>query len=258
MVGKLAADKARKFARDRAEKAARDAGTELEQKIVKNPAAQEQMMNMLDLLYRKAMDGIPHVSRSVDELVADYSSKNSSNRKAARALVKNQLLKCTTAGFLTSLGGAITLPIAVSADMTSVIYIQLRMIAAIAELAGYDPRIDQVQTFVFACLTGNTVNDLLKNAGINAGKKMAVNVIERIPGEVCTRINRAVGFRMITKFGETGVINLGKALPFVGGVIGGGFDYASTKAIAETAERLFFADDSDLAEISANPEDKEV
>ena len=45
--------------------------------------------------------------------------------------------------------------------------------------------------------------------------------------------------RFITKFGTKGVINLGKMVPIVGGVIGGTFDYAGTKIIASKAKDIF-------------------
>ena len=38
---------------------------------------------VLDIVYKKALDGIPKVSPSVDELVDDYVRKNPTPRKAA-------------------------------------------------------------------------------------------------------------------------------------------------------------------------------
>ena len=102
----------------------------------------QQMVDILDICYGKAMDGIPKVSKSVDELAEDYSSKYPTAEKAAKALAANQLVKCTTSGFLTGLGGIITLPVAVPANVSSVLYVQLRMIAAVAKLGGYEPNTD--------------------------------------------------------------------------------------------------------------------
>ena len=64
-------------------------------------------------------------------------------------------------------------------------------------------------------------------------------LIEKISGATLTRINQAVGFRLITKFGQTGIINLGKMVPLAGGVIGGGFDLVTTKIIAQNALKMF-------------------
>lgn len=199
----------------------------------------QQMVDILDVCYGKALDGIPKVSKSVDELAEDYSSKYPNAKKAADALVANQLIKCTTSGFLTGLGGLITLPVAVSANVSSVLYVQLRMIAAIAKLGGYEPNTDQVQTLVYACMTGQAVGDVLKGTGIKLGTKIATSSIQKISGATLARINQAVGFRLITKFGQTGIINLGKMVPLAGGVIGGGFDLVTTKIIAQNALKMF-------------------
>ena len=51
--------------------------------------------------------------------------------------------------------------------------------------------------------------------------------------------NRTVGFRLLTKFGTKGAINLSKAIPVIGGLIGGGLDAYSTKVIGNKAKDLF-------------------
>jgi hypothetical protein len=43
----------------------------------------------------------------------------------------------------------------------------------------------------------------------------------------------------MTKFGETGIINLGKVVPVVGGFVGGGIDVASTRIIGKNAYKIF-------------------
>ncbi|MGO2174028.1 MAG: EcsC family protein, partial [Staphylococcus equorum] len=71
-----------------------------------------------------------------------------------------------TSGFLTGLGGMITLPVALPANITSVVYVQMRMIAAIAHIRGYDLKDDEVKTLVYLCLTGQTAGDILKDVGV--------------------------------------------------------------------------------------------
>lgn len=189
----------------------------------------------LDKLYSSALNGIPMVSGSVDDLVEDYLSKYETVEEAAAALVRAQVVKCGTSGFITGFGGLIILPVAIPANLSSVFYVQMRMIAAIAVMGGYDVRSDQVKTQIYVCLTGTSVADLLKEAGINAGKQAARSAIKKIPGAVLTKINQRIGFRFITKFGEKGVVNLGKCVPLVGAVIGGGMDVASTRVIGKRA-----------------------
>ena len=64
-------------------------------------------------------------------------------------------------------------------------------------------------------------------------------MIEKIPGKVITKINQQVGFRLVTKFGEKGIVNLHKAPPIVGGIIGGSVDAISTNTVGNTARDIF-------------------
>lgn len=200
---------------------------------------ESQVSNLLADLYAKALDGIPGVSKSVEDLALDYLEKYDTREKAAKALINNQIAKCGTSGFLTGFGGIITLPVTIPANIANVLYVQIRMIAAIAWMGGFNIYSDQVQTMVYACLVGNSISNVMKQTGIKIGEKITTKTIEKIPGKVLTAINQKVGFRLLTKFGEKGAVNLVKLVPVAGGVIGGAFDAGSTKVIAANAYHLF-------------------
>lgn len=123
-----------------------------------------------------------------------------------------QAAKCGTSGFITGLGGIITLPVAIPANIASVIYVQLQMVAAVAAIGGYDPSDDEVRTMAYVCLTGQAY-----------------------------KINQKVGFRLLTKFGEKGVLNLGKMVSVAGGAISGVTDVLVTKVVARTALNAFIS-----------------
>ena len=210
--------------------------------------SQEDILKVLDTCYEKATNGISKISPSIDQLAGDYLSKHASKEEAIKDMLKKQVLKCTTSGFITGFGGAITLPVTIPANIGSVLYVQMRMIACTAYMAGYDISSDQVQTLVYACLAGLSVGEIAKQFGIKFGQKVAVGMIEKIPGKVLTKINQKVGFRLLTKFGEKGLINLGKLVPGVGAVINGGVDFAETKAIAKRAYQMFVENNFDIGE----------
>ncbi len=214
----------------------------------KNKFSQEDILKVLDTCYEKATNGISKISPSIDQLAGDYLSKHTSKEEAIKDMLKKQVLKCTTSGFITGFGGAITLPVTIPANIGSVLYVQMRMIACTAYMAGYDISSDQVQTLVYACLAGLSVGEIAKQFGIKFGQKVAVGMIEKIPGKVLTKINQKVGFRLLTKFGEKGLINLGKLVPGVGAVINGGVDFAETKAIAKRAYQMFVENNFDIGE----------
>ena len=165
------------------------------------PLSEAKAGKILDAVYEKTLNGIPMVSRSVDEIADDYLSHHDTPE------------------------------------------------AAIAKMGGYDVNSDQVQTLVYMCLTGTTIADIVKETGIQIGEKSLTAAIKKIPGAVLTKINQKMGFRFLTKFGEKGVINLGKLVPIAGGLIGGGVDIASTIVISRNAIRMFIKNETlDMSE----------
>lgn len=210
-----------------------------EKKII----SQEDIFKILDGVYTNVLKGIGTVSPKVEDFAEDYLKKSKSKEEAVKKLINNQVTKCATSGFLTGFGGFITLPISIPANISSVLYVQMRMIAGIAYLAGYDLNSDQVQTLVYACLAGVSVNQIIKKVGVEVGTKVARKTIDKIPGKVMTAINKKIGYRFITKAGEKGTVNLTKVVPVVGAVIGGGLDFLETKTIANRAYKWFFEDD---------------
>ncbi|HHN8431065.1 EcsC family protein [Proteus mirabilis] len=198
------------------------------------------IMQCLDYAYTKAIDGIPGMDTAY-ELANDYLKEKGELEDQINCLIRWQNTKSATSGFLTGVGGLITMPIAIPANISSVIFVQVRMIATIAIMAGYDVRDDKVKTLVYTCLAGNASKEILKDIGIQIGTKLTKSAISNISGKVLTKINQAVGFRLLTKFGEKGVINLGKCIPFIGGVIGGSFDAVTTNIIGNTARDTFLS-----------------
>ena len=204
---------------------------------------QTKIMEALDFAYEKALNGMPGVD-SVAELAADYleefrSGKVATLEEAANSLIRWQNTKSATSGFVTGLGGLLVMPVTIPANLASVYFIQIRMIGAIAHMAGYDVRNDKVKALIYSCLVGNAAKEVLKDVGIQLGKKLAQTSINRISGEVIKKINQAVGFRLLTKAGTTGVVNLSKAVPILGGVIGATVDAVTTNTIGNMAVEVF-------------------
>ena len=188
--------------------------------------------------YDKAVNGVPGLD-SAEELAACYLKKEGSLKEQINSLIRWQNTKAGTTGFVTGLGGMLTIPATLPVNITSVLFIQIRMIAAIAKMCGFDLKDDKVQTLVYVCLVGSSSSEIIKDLGIQISGKLAIAAIKKIPKAVITKINQAVGFRLLTKFGQKGFINLGKAVPLIGGIIGGAFDVVSTNTVGNTARNLF-------------------
>lgn len=215
-----------------------------EKKII----SQEDIFKVLDGVYTNVLKGIGNVSPKVEDFAEDYLKKSKTKEEAVKKMINNQITKCATSGFITGFGGLITLPISIPANISSVLYVQMRMIAGIAYLAGYDLKSDQVQTLVYACLAGVSVNQVIKKVGVEVGTKVATKTIDKIPGKVLTAINKKIGYRFITKAGKTSTVSLTKFVPVVGAVVGGGLDFVETKVIANRAYKWFWEDDFSVEE----------
>lgn len=208
--------------------------------MAKQQLTQAKIERMLEWAYKQVLSSHGPIDGAI-ELAADYQGQYGSPRKDAEALIRWQKTKAATSGFLSGLPGILAMPVTIPANMTSVLFIQLRMIAAIAHLGGYDLSNDRVKTLCFVCLCGNAATPILKDVGIQVGQKMALSALKRLPGKVFIEINKAVGFRLLTKFGEKGLINVGRAIPLLGGPIGGMFDLLWTNAVGKKARDVFLS-----------------
>lgn len=201
------------------------------------------LFTIMEKTLKQAIDGIGRgIGRvaSCKELADEYLEKNNNDKKAAaRKMANVQIAKCATSGFLTNLGGLITLPIAIPADLSAVWFIQLRMIGAIAVMAGLDLSKDQVKSLCYGCLAGVSCVEIAKRAGVELSKRSGYKLVGKIPATALRAINQKIGIKLFTKFGEKGIINIGKGVPFIGGFVGGTFDFISTATIANKAIKEF-------------------
>lgn len=194
-------------------------------------------MNMNDFLnsiYDSAING------KAVELANEYIDRYGRTEEAIDRLVANQRRKCTATGFVTGLGGMMTLPVALPADLYSSLVIQMNMIVAIAVIRGYDVNSDQVRTLVFLCIIGNSIGDVLRQAGI----KMVTNytakaIIPKLSQAVSKKIATNVGSKLLVKASTKGVSSMAKMVPVLGGVIGGAYNYAEVSTYANIARQRF-------------------
>lgn len=200
--------------------------------------SQSTVMKAMDWAYDKAVNGISGLD-SAEEMAEDYLNGEGSLRDKANCLIRWQNTKAGTSGFVTGLGGLLTLPVTLPANITTVLFVQIRMIAAIAKMGGYDLKDDRVKSLVYTCLVASSASDVAKQTGIAIGQKLAMSALKNMSADVLVKINQKVGFKLFTKFGEKGVINLGKAIPLLGGVVGGLFDSISTNTIGNVARDTF-------------------
>ena len=203
--------------------------------------SQEVILNALDWAYDKAVNGVRGLD-SAQDMADDYLKGEGALIDKVNSLIRWQNTKAGTSGFITGLGGLLTLPLTLPANITSVLYVQIRMVAAIAIMGGYDVKDDRVRSIVYSCIAASSAAEVAKNFGIKLGNKLAMQGIKKISGETLKKINQAVGFRLLTKFGQKGFVNLGKTIPFIGGIVGATFDVVATNTVGNVARNKIYCD----------------
>lgn len=175
---------------------------------------------IFDWAYNKALTGYVGAD-SAYELGDNFLREKGSLARQVDKLIRWQLSKAAASGFLTGIGGFAFMPFSIPANVASVIYIQVRMISAIAYMGGHDLQSDQVKTMVMATMVGNGAKEILKDISIRSGEKIGTKLLARV-----------------------GSKSFGKAVPLLGGIIGGAFDAASTQIVGKMAKKIFIENDN--------------
>lgn len=172
-------------------------------------------------------------------VATEHLAQHGDAERAIQRLVSTHVRLTASSGFLTGLGGLITMPVLIPADFTALWLSQARLAGAIAHLRGYDVHSEEVRSVIMLSLIGSSATEALAKAGVAVGNKSAVAAISKVPGRVLIEINKKVGYRLITKAGTKGVVNLTRLAPIAGGVIGGSVNLVSTRAVGAYAKNNF-------------------
>lgn len=199
-------------------------------------------VQLINAIIDRSINGVPPLC-SAENLALEYQIDQSypDDEERIESLINWETSKNFTAGFITGLGGVLTIPVAVPTSLLASWIIQARMAAAIARISGHDINSDRVKTFILLTLVGDACKDILKDVGIKVGQGLAKSVLNKVPGKVLIEINKKVGFRLLTKAGEKGAVNLVKMVPLAGGFIGGAFDAAACRVVGRQAKNLFYS-----------------
>ena len=202
----------------------------------KGDQATRLVQNVLDL----GIDGKGWFDSAAEVADAARRASGGDAEKAVEAVISKHLRLAGAAGFVTSLGGFITWPVALPANVLGFYLLATRMTAAVARLRGHDIGTEQIRTAVLLTLVGADADDLLRKAGAVAPSGRMVNLAaQRLPGPALMVVNKGIGFRLLATAGKGALTKVGKLVPVVGGVIGAGVDAWMLNRIADNARREF-------------------
>ena len=205
----------------------------------------KRALTLVKWLSDHAIDGVRPLS-SAQDLATEYLRDQSygSHRERIDALVNWETSKNFTSGFVTGLGGLLTLPFALPAGFAASWVIQARMAAAIARIYGHDLRSERMRTLIVATLVGDSIAEIATASGIRVGSGIAKAVADRVSRRGFIEFSRRVGSRLLRMTGQKSSVNLMKGVPLIGGIAGGTLDAVACRVVGKHARRLFETSES--------------
>jgi hypothetical protein len=193
--------------------------------VVEHHHLAEIIESALDGIIDRALTGLGPLKGAV-AVAEEHRHPDREPEEAIEALIRTHVRLAGTSGFVTGLGGIAVLPLALPVGVGALYFVAGRMTAGIAHLRGYDVGSEEVRSAVAVCLLGSAGVEVVKQAGVKAGNRFLASAVRRMSAQPLKAINRAVGFRLVTRAGSTGVVNLSRSVPFIGGPISAAFDIA--------------------------------
>jgi EcsC family protein len=195
----------------------------------------ELFRQIFDWAYAKATEGVPGLD-SAAALAARFAARHRDTDDAIAALIRWQSAVAGAAGLIAGAGGFVTLPVALPANLASALYLQLRLVAAIAHLRGHDTASDEVRALALACLAGSQAADTLRDAGVRLAMRVSRDAAGWVAPVLYKRLHHAGAASAVMATSR-----FTRFMPLVGGIVAGGFDAAMTQLIGHTADRVFRA-----------------
>lgn len=212
----------------------------MNQDSTSGPARMDRVVDtLLDRLLRTGIDGLGKLDPARVVAANALRSERSAD-DAIDSIVSTHTKLAATGGFVTGLGGFVTLPVALPANVVGFYVVATRMVAAIATVRGYDVRRDEVRTAILLALSGDDATEILRKAGGGMITGRATSfALDKLPPGALMAVNKGVAFRIVVQLGEKSLGRLGRMVPLAGGVIGGGIDAYFMQRLARHARKEF-------------------
>jgi hypothetical protein len=188
----------------------------------------------------KAIDGFPGFP-GAREVARRHLARRRDVELAIRDVQDQHVRLAGAQGFVANIGGVATMAVAIPANLAGIGLLQLRMVAAIQHLRGYNVNDPRVRTAALMTLLGeDEVKAAIKrkefpghphDVAVSAGDPDPI-LLERVGSHVTQALVTRVG-------GKHATLAVTKRIPVIGGAVSAGVDAFSTYTIGRYANREF-------------------
>ena len=187
---------------------------------------------------QRAIHGIgplPPASAAAEKQLAE---QDGDVERAIGELIENHASLAAAQGFVTNLGGLVTMAATIPVNITGLALVQIRMVAGIAHLRGYDLNDDRVRNAILLCTLGeDVVKKLVKEQKVPGAPMVLATAPAYDPGLdalVAGEVTNALVGRVV---GKRAASTVARRVPVAGGVWAAGTDAYATWQIGKYAER---------------------
>lgn len=196
---------------------------------------QEALEMVIDYVISTDSIAIEHYINKLYEQNAGITCDELAKKVLSRKSIKSGLI-----GAITGLGGIITLPIAIPADVVCSWRIQASMAFSIAYIYGHTKDTTNLKTDLYLILAEDSVKEVLKQFGVEVSKNVTKKMVNKyITREIMVKIWKVVGQKIITKAGEKSLTSFVKMVPLVGAPVGFAFDWTATQIVGNVAIKYY-------------------
>ena len=189
------------------------------------------ILAMMGWFYDKAVRGIAGIE-SAETLAERYLADAKGDvTKAAHSMIRWESVKAGSTGFLSGVVGVVAMPVTLPLNITSVLFLQTRLVAAIACLGKRNLADERIRALAGLCLCGNAAKALLQEVALQAMENWTRAFTRKIVEKTLLLMAARAGVRTSGQF-----IRL---VPLAGGVVSGAVDVTTTRTIGRIACTTF-------------------
>lgn len=194
--------------------------------------------NVVHEAMARAIDGVGPLSGAARAAEKQLAENPGDLQRAVHEVIELNVRLAGAQGFATNLGGLVTAALTIPANIAGVALVQIRMVAGIAHLRGYDLDDPRVRNAILACVLGeDAVKAAVKKRRIPA-RPLAIATAPTYDPELNKVMAAEVASELVTKVaGKRLATTVGRRVPVIGGLVGAGADGLATWRIGRYADR---------------------
>lgn len=188
----------------------------------------------------RAINGFPGFPGAV-EVARRHLARRKDVDRAIRDVIDQHIRLAGAQGFATNIGGLVTMPVAIPANLAGIALLQVRMVAAIQHLRGYDVSDPRVRVAALMVLLGeDEVKDGIKQGDLPGDPHDVAVAVGELDPMLTDRVGAHVTQALVTRVGgKHATLTVTRRIPVIGGAVSAGVDAYSTYTIGRYADREF-------------------